>query len=157
MPDDASEQEDPSIRPAVTGDAPDIADLLWTIRAGTVPHIPPMVHPRERVGRFVREVLLPLFEVWVADTDGGPGGFMALMAPDQLGHLYIAATHRDRGLGSRFVELAQDRYPEGLQLWTFQSNHAAQRFYERHGFVAVEWTDGNNEEGAPDLRMQWRA
>ncbi|QGN59388.1 GNAT family N-acetyltransferase [Nostocoides sp. HKS02] len=115
-----------------------------------------MVHTRDRVEPFVKEVLLPHFEVWVADTEAGPVGFMALMAPDQLGHLYIAAPHRDRGLGSRFVALAQDRYPEGLQLWTFQSNRAAQRFYERHGFVAVEWTDGQNEEGAPDVRMEWR-
>ena len=30
------------------------------------------------------------------------------------------------------------------------------RFYERHGFTAVEWTDGDNEEGEPDVRMVWR-
>ena len=42
-----------------------------------------------------------------------------------------------------------------MQLWAFQSNTGALRFYERHGFVAVEETDGDNEEGAPDLRMRW--
>ena len=43
-----------------------------------------------------------------------------------------------------------------MQLWAFQSNTGALRFYERHGFVAVEETDGDNEERAPDVRMVWR-
>ena len=29
-------------------------------------------------------------------------------------------------------------------------------FYRRHGFEVVGRTDGDNEEGAPDLRMEWR-
>ena len=33
-------------------------------------------------------------------------------------------------------------------------NTGAVRIYERHGFVVVGGTD--NEEGAPDLRMEWR-
>ena len=37
----------------------------------------------------------------------------------------------------------------------FQKNEGARRFYERHGFTAVEWTDGDNEEGAPDVRYRW--
>ena len=32
--------------------------------------------------------------------------------------------------------------------------HAA-RFYERHGFAALETTDGANEEGAPDVHYRW--
>ena len=43
-----------------------------------------------------------------------------------------------------------------VQLWTFQSNAGARRFYERHGFVAVQTTDGDNEEQAPDIRYLWR-
>jgi hypothetical protein len=46
--------------------------------------------------------------------------------------------------------------PSGLQLWTFQINRRAQQFYERHGFAAVEWTDGSaNEEREPDVRYMW--
>jgi hypothetical protein len=33
----------------------------------------------------------------------------------------------------------------------------ARRFYERHGFVAEATTDGDNEEGAPDVRYRWDA
>ena len=46
----------------------------------------------------------------------------------------------------------------GLQLWTFQVNEAARRFYERQGFVAAESTDGSgNEERSPDVRYTWSA
>ena len=62
-----------------------------------------------------------------------------------------------RGLGSRLVELARQRRPDGLALWVFASNTGAVRFYERHGFAVVGGTDGDNEEGAPDLRMVWPA
>ena len=41
------------------------------------------------------------------------------------------------------------------QLWTFAANTGARRFYERHGFVATRRTDGDNEEGAPDILYVW--
>ena len=147
---------EPTIRRAVPGDAHALADLLWTVRAESVPAMPALAHPRESVEPFVRGVLLAQFEVWVAELRGRPVGFIAIMAPDQLGHLYIAADHQNRGLGSRLVALAQDRFPEGLELWTFQDNDRARRFYRRNGFVEAERTEGDQEEGAPDLRLVWR-
>lgn len=60
------------------------------------------------------------------------------------------------GIGEVLLAQAKRLRPRGLQLWTFQSNTGARRFYERHGFVAVEQTDGDNEEGAPDVRYEWR-
>ena len=45
--------------------------------------------------------------------------------------------------------------PDGLDLWAFRSNTGARRFYERHGFVAVAFTEGDNEEGEPDVRYHW--
>jgi len=44
----------------------------------------------------------------------------------------------------------------GLSLWTFQKNTAARASYERHGFEAVDETDGAaNEEREPDLLYTW--
>lgn len=150
-------QGEPRIRRADARDVPDIARLFWTVRAEAVPAIPTIAQPRAALEGFVRDVLLAEFEVWLAETDEERVGFMALMPPDQLGHLYVAAGHRDHGLGSRFLTLAQERYPEGLQLWTFRSNPRARQLYERHGFVAVECTEDDHEEGAPDVRMVWPA
>ena len=145
-----------TIRRARPSDATALAELFWRVRAESVPHIPMIAHPRDSVEPFVRTVLLEEFEVWLAEVDGQPVGFLALMPPDLLGHLYISSEHTGQGLGSRFVELARRRFPDGLQLWTFQSNTRAISFYEAHGFVPVERTDGANEEGEPDLRMAWR-
>lgn len=57
-----------------------------------------------------------------------------------------------QGIGSQLLALARRQRPHGLRLWTFVSIVRAQRFYERHGFVEIDRTDGrDNEEGAPDI------
>jgi putative acetyltransferase len=69
--------------------------------------------------------------------------------------LYVDPQWTGRGLGSALIGLAKELRPERLDLWTFQSNIAARRFYERHGFVAIDVTDGENEERAPDVHYRW--
>ena len=47
--------------------------------------------------------------------------------------------------------------PGGLELYTFQVNDRARRFYERHGFRSRWFGDGTgNEEGQPDVLYRWR-
>jgi len=47
--------------------------------------------------------------------------------------------------------------PAFLQLWVFQLNEGARRFYERHGFRLVKLTDGaGNMERTPDALYEWR-
>jgi hypothetical protein len=42
------------------------------------------------------------------------------------------------------------------QLWTFQRNAQARRFYEARGFVLIQETDGaRNEEKEPDALYLW--
>ena len=63
-----------------------------------------------------------------------------------------------RGIGADLLAVAKRERPDGLRLWTFASNTGAQRFYERHGFVAVRRTDGrDNEERAPDVLYELQA
>ncbi|HEX5427878.1 MAG TPA: GNAT family N-acetyltransferase [Pedococcus sp.] len=145
-----------TIRRATAADAVELADLFWTVREESVPGIPMITHPRESVLPFVREVLLREFEVYVAQVGPRLVGFIALVPPDVVGHLYVARDHTGRGLGGRLLALARERFPAGLQLYTFQDNHSALRFYERHGFVPVAWSEDDNEEGAPDVRLEWR-
>ncbi len=129
-----------------------VADLFWKVRHENEPAIPPMVHPRDDVGGWVREVMFERYDVWVAEMDRGLAGFMALGQPDWIEHLYIDSAFTGHGLGGRFVDLAKQQLTGQIQLWTFQSNVGACRFYERHGFDAVARTDGDNEEGAPDVK-----
>jgi ribosomal protein S18 acetylase RimI-like enzyme len=147
--------QNPWIRPATPDDAAELAELFWRVRSEAVPDIPMVVHPRESVLPFVRNVLLAEFEVHVAQADGRLVGFIALMPPDLVGHLYIDSAHTGKGLGSRFLGLARTRFPHGLQLYAFQSNRRAIRFYERHGFEQVAWSEDDNEEGAPDVLLRW--
>ena len=51
---------------------------------------------------------------------------------------------------------AKELRPGGLQLWVFQKNTGAIRFYERHGFRLVKLTDGaENMEREPDALYAW--
>ena len=63
---------------------------------------------------------------------------------------------RARASARALLDLAKSLRPDGFGLWVFETNAGARRFYERHGLVEVERTDGSdNEERAPDVRMAW--
>ena len=102
--------------------------------------------------------MFPECELWVG-VDEGQGSVVGLMVlgPQWLEHLYVDPGHTGRGVGTDLLSHAKALRPGGLQLWTFASNGRARRFYERHGFVATEETDGSgNEEGAADVMYVWR-
>ncbi|AWI60593.1 GNAT family N-acetyltransferase [Sinorhizobium fredii] len=77
--------------------------------------------------------------------------------PAWIDQLYVLPTHQGRGVGASLLNVAR-KGASDLSLWTFQRNREAQRFYEKHGFVAVEETDGRrNEEKEPDVLYRWLA
>jgi GNAT superfamily N-acetyltransferase len=72
-----------------------------------------------------------------------------------IDQLYVLPEVQGRGVGSELLEVATRAF-DGLQLWTFQRNQKARRFYETRGFALVEQTDGaRNEEQEPDARYSW--
>ena len=132
---------------------PQVFSLLFAFKAPYSWTVRPQVRS---MGPHYAEVVVPLRETWVADAESGIVGVMVLH-DGELSQLYLAPDWRGRGLGDRFVALAKERNPGRLGLWAFQVNGPAQRFYERHGFVAVTYTDGSgNEEREPDVRYEWR-
>ena len=95
-------------------------------------------------------------ETWVEEKAGEVVGFVAL-SETMVEQMYVRPGRTGEGIGSRLLARAKAQRPEGLGLWTFQVNDGARRFYERHGFVAVEFGEGDgNEEGQPDVRFAWR-
>ena len=144
------------VRRADAADADAVADLYVRARHHAVPAVPPLRSPDDGARAWLAGAVRNGSEVWVAED--GDEGVVALMLleDDWVEQLYVDPGWTGRGIGTRLVEVAKSVRPGGLQLWTFQSNHRAHRFYERHGFVAVERTDGrNNQEQAPDVRYAW--
>ncbi len=115
----------------------------------------PMLHTAEEDRGFVRDVVLPQCTVWVAE---GSAGIVAFLARHEQ-EIRMLYTHPDaigRGAGSLLMEIAKQSGVEALELWCFEANLRARRFYERHGFRAIRFTDGrDNEEKMPDVLYRW--
>jgi ribosomal protein S18 acetylase RimI-like enzyme len=142
------------IRPARGEDADHIARLFIASRA-TLTFLPKL-HTNEETFDFIANTVLRDQEVLVAEMGGEITGFIA-MHGDLVEHLYVRPDFQRRGIGSALLRRAKDRMPLGFNLWVFQENAAARRFYERHGFRVIEQTDGSgNEEQMPDALYEWR-
>jgi GNAT superfamily N-acetyltransferase len=115
--------------------------------------------PDDQVRTWLTTELVPNHETWVATDPATDGRVVALMAlsDTMVEQLYVAPDWIGRGLGGRLLDHAKDRRPDGLELWCFQVNAFARRFYERRGFVPVSFTDGSrNMEHQPDVLYRWR-
>ena len=142
------------IRRSKAADAPLVADLFLASFGARYDF--PMAHTPHQVRAWVADDLLPTTETWVAARGEEVVGLLSLRDAF-LDQLYLAPGWTGRGIGRRLVELAKQQRPAGLDLFTFQVNDGARRFYERHGFVAVWFGDGSeNEERQPDVRYAWR-
>lgn len=146
----ANQPGQPMIRQAVVEDAVACAHVYRRSKAFGLPEVPEP-HTEAEIATWMGDVAIPTMDVWVADLDGVVVGQMMLL-PGWLHHLYIDPSWMGRGLGDRFMALIRQRQPGELHLWAFQSNARGRRFYEHHGFTAVEFTDGSgNQERWPDV------
>lgn len=144
------------MRRAFLHETPEIADVFLEARRGLMPDVP-MVHPDADVEPWIRQTLFRDSQIWVAVASGRIVGMISL-TPGWVEHLYVHPEAQGTGAGTALLEMAKNSplAAGGLALWTFQVNAGARRFYERHGFVALEWTDGSgNEELTPDVRYGW--
>lgn len=121
----------------------------------TIPGYPHDLHSPDEYLAFYRDAVWPT--TFLMGGFDGPllAGVMALRA-DWIDHLYVDPARHGRGIGTCLLRWALEQGDE-WQLWTFQANHRARRFYEREGFRTVEQTDGSgNMEAMPDVRLHWR-
>ena len=147
---------DVTLRRARVDDATALADIHIAAVRDAMPYLPEL-HTDDETRAWMRDVVLPGSEVYVAEADDGrPVGFVALGA-DLVEHLYVSPGCQSRGVGSALLVRAKELRPDGFRLWVFQRNERARRFYERHGLRVVELTDGAaNEEREPDALYEWR-
>lgn len=112
-------------------------------------------HPLEDQLAYLDREVLPRHEVLLV-LDGARGPLVAFLAfsKDEIGHLYVHVDHQRKGIGSALLDHAKQCSDGRLRLFTFQSNLAARRFYERHGFRVIargfepQWQ-------LPDLQYEW--
>jgi ribosomal protein S18 acetylase RimI-like enzyme len=87
--------------------------------------------------------------------EGGDLTGIIAFRTDWIDQLYVLPEAQRLGVDSELLQIAKRAF-DRLQLWTFQRNAPARRFYEARGFALVEQTDGaGNEEKEPDARYLW--
>jgi GNAT superfamily N-acetyltransferase len=112
------------------------------------------LHTRDEYVWFYRNRVFATCTVWGAFEDNEMRGVIAFR-DDWIEQLYVLPEAQGRGHGSALLDAAKQASAR-LQLWTFQRNTPARRFYEARGFVLVEQTDGaRNEENEPDACYLW--
>ena len=138
-------------RPATSDDAPAIAKIMqdWLDETPWIPDL----HTLDQTIGFCRNVLIGKYDTTVAGDP--PTGFISVEPDQSIAALYVAPT--GRGTGTALLKHAMAHH-DRLELWVFQANTDAIRFYDRHGFSEIRRTDGaDNDEKLPDIRMGWQA
>lgn len=145
---------DVNMRSARTQDLAACADILneWIDDTEWMPRI----HSAEDVINHYRNVVYRDRKILVVAAEERVVGMMALSKDQTVTALYVKKEFRNQGVGHLLIEAAKREYPNQLQLWTFQKNIQALKFYQREGFVEINRTDGDNEENLPDVLMEWR-
>ena len=150
-------------RPAADADAEQVASVFLASRKAFVAFAP-LAHADDDVRGWIANVLIPGGGVSVAvagSSNEGVVGMMAVSRQDRvtwIDQLYLHPSVVGRGIGTRFIELAMASLGSPIRLYTFQENAGARRFYERHGFRAIAFSDGSdNEEHCPDVLYEWAA
>lgn len=142
-----------ALRRAVASDMPAVARLNRHVRETCLPYLPDL-HTPEEDRAFFQDHVFPSSDVWLAEAGAQLIGF-AVAKQDWLDHLYVDPDWHGRGVGLALLSAAKEGRLE-LNLWTFQENMQARRFYERQGFRVVTMTDGSgNEERTPDAHYRW--
>jgi ribosomal protein S18 acetylase RimI-like enzyme len=148
------------LRPARHDEIEGLARLLLRCR-NEMTYVPPV--PEEHLGRIADDIAERHEEVWLAEVDGDPLGFLAIRRSRTNGwmvleKLYVDPSAQNSGIGSALLDQAKRLRPDGLYLWVFVKNMGARRFYERHGFRVVTLRFGaaaDNMEREPDALYAW--
>jgi GNAT superfamily N-acetyltransferase len=147
LPADAGGDAGRSIRPARTGDLPELTALARISHRNTRFHRDGHFDPARSdemyavwIERSVRGELADV--VWVVDAGRGPRGYLTLSrdaAGSTIGLVAVDAEYRGRGYGDQLLRTAlQWTAEQGLPLTSVVTqgrSAAAVRFYERAGFT----------------------
>src|SRR5262245_39292583 len=86
-----------------------------------------VLHTPEEDRWFFRQYVFKTCQLWGYFEEGELAGFIAFRE-GWIDHLYVLPTSQHCGIGSALLQVAQ-RITCNLNLWTFQRNTIARRFY----------------------------
>jgi GNAT superfamily N-acetyltransferase len=113
------------------------------------------LHTPDEDRAFYRRRVFEACILWGAFERGMMTGVIAFRT-DWIDQLYVLPRAQGQGVGGALLDIAKQGSDQ-FQLWTFQRNAGARRFYEARGFMLVEETDGSrNEEKESDARYLWK-
>lgn len=142
------------LRRATSADATELTEVYLRSR-NTLASYAPLAHSEAAVRDWVANILIPTGSVTVAVNNDRLVGMAAHSIVDGvawLDQLYVSPQFKRQRIGTSLLASVKSQTDGKLHLYTFQMNHDAAAFYERHGFVAIAYSDGSrNEEGCPDV------
>jgi ribosomal protein S18 acetylase RimI-like enzyme len=94
-------------------------------------------HPLSEQCEYFTSQVLPENRVTLALFESQLVGFVASSA-ESVSQLHVQVGMHRQGIGSALLALSKARSTGRLWLYAFTRNVRACRFYEKHGFVAVE-------------------
>lgn len=124
----------------------------WIDQTGWMPR----VHSREDVVKHYEDDEKMKRNTIVAVDGARVRGFVTLTRDGFINALYVEAASRNQGIGGLLLQRVKRELSPQVNLYVFQANDKAQRFFARHGFVEINRTTGDNEEDLPDTLMEWR-
>jgi GNAT superfamily N-acetyltransferase len=133
-----------------------VTALYLASRRATLPRLKE-AHSDAETREWMRTVVFPRQSVWLATLRDE---IVAFAARDGawLAQLYVKPGWTGHGIGQLLLDAViaeATPFAQVLRAYTFKRNDGARRFYERNGFVAVEFSDGSsNEEREPDARYE---
>ena len=147
------------MRIATQSDANVIANLYLASRKEYI-SFAPLVHSEAAIQQWMHDILIPSTQVWIVEQNNVIIGMMAIAEKQQINwieQLYVLPKEIGHGAGSLLIAKAKS-FNLPIRLRTFQENLNARRFYERHGFKIIEFSDGSgNEEHCPDMLYEWNS
>jgi ribosomal protein S18 acetylase RimI-like enzyme len=141
------------ITQAAPDDAVELTEIHIAARRDAMPYLPEVHTDAETAAWFAGRLSAVPEAFCIARYAYRIVGYLALRGV-HLDDLYVRPRHQGRGVGSALLARAKTLSPRRLELATFQDNARARAFYEARGFREVRRTDGDNEEGLPDIHYE---
>jgi GNAT superfamily N-acetyltransferase len=144
-----------NIRPYLPEDEPEVVRVWVSSGKATYDFIPWWETCTEQSATpFFKNEIVRKNQLWVAVGELRIEAYIAMQG-NYIDQLFVAADSFRKGWGMALLNLAKALSPKGLELHTHQKNVGACAFYEKNGFVAVEFGVTPPPESEPDVKYAW--